>query len=79
MDKQYLGLIELKLQGKKAYYWMGYGAIVVSEETQAMGVAGKLCLVFDNAPRGYRRVYVKEGKKWVGPTMVMAELVEVTG
>ena len=75
MDTTYAEPIVLK---SFPNHWTGYGAVVVAEETQTMGVARKLCKVFDNAPRGYQRVYTWEDGKWVGPFIVMGELVEIT-
>lgn len=64
---------------------IGRGVVLDTEETADEGIANAECLVLNNAPRGYLRVYVREerraGRKafsiWVGPHFVFVEQVQM--
>lgn len=59
-------------------HFVGYGYVRCDDIPDLTEFENKLCMVFDNAPRGYSRVYVREGAEWVGPQMVFAEAVVLT-
>lgn len=60
-------------------HFVGFGYIVNDEETQARKMAYALCQIFDNAPAGQKRVYLKKyGHYWKGPYFVKAEQAELT-
>lgn len=57
---------------------VGIGYIVDDLETRERKLSLKLCQVYDNAPRGYVRVYIRDAQYWRGPEILKTELVKIT-
>ena len=60
-------------------HFVGYGVVLADDETEKMEIANTLCEVYDNALRGYTRIYLRVGRKWEGPLILKGEQVELTG
>lgn len=62
----------------KPMHFVGIGVVLADEETEKMEIMNALCEVYDNAPRGYTRVYVRIGKNRRGPLILKGEQVQLT-
>lgn len=60
-------------------HFVGYGYLSDDfSETVEAKIANVLCMIYDNAPRGYSRVYLRNGKRWEGPRILKGEMVVLT-